>query len=358
MTLEVLARVLEEPGSTLIVGHEDPDPDSIGSVLAARWALRRIRPGDAIEAASPDPPPLSCHFLPGADQVLTPDEAAARGPWHTLWVVDCEPDRIGSLKPLLSTAQRLVNVDHHATNTRPSGHPSETRLVDPSAAATGLLIYRLIRHWGLSLDREVATHLYTAVAGDTGAFRYSNTTAEALEVAREAVQAGVRPEVVAHNLYERRPFAEVQLLGRALAALERSEDGQIAWLALPHGWIAGLAADAFDGFVNYPRMVEGVEVALLFREVEPGTVRVSLRSQNWVDVSRIASTFGGGGHARAAGCTVKLPLDEAVERVRRAVEAVLAQGPRRSGEGALSPDGRQAPLAAGPARVYREADEG
>lgn len=358
MTLEVLARVLEEPGSTLIVGHEDPDPDSIGSVLAARWALRQIRPGEPIEAASPDPPPPSCHFLPGADQVLTPEEAAARGPWRTLWVVDCEPNRIGGLKPLLSTAQRLVNVDHHATNTRPSGHPSETRLVDPSAAATGLLIYRLIRYWALPLDLEVATHLYTAVAGDTGAFRYANTTAEALEVAREAVRTGVRPETVAHHLYERRPLAELQLLGRALATLERSDDGRVAWMAIPNGWIAGQAADAFDGFVNYPRMVEGVEVALLFREVEPGTVRVSLRSQSWVDVSQIASTFGGGGHARAAGCTLKLPLDEAVKRVRGAVEAALAAGPGLKGEGAPFPDGRQAPLAAGPARLYREADEG
>ncbi|BAS27541.1 DHH family phosphoesterase [Limnochorda pilosa] len=335
MTVAEMARLLEQAGPTLVVAHEDPDPDSIGSILAARWVLRRVRPGLPVEAASPDPPPLSCRFLSGSGEVLGPDEALARGPWQTLWVVDCEPSRIGRLKPLVETAERLLNLDHHATNTTPSGHPAEARLIDPSAAATGLLIHRFIRHWGLRLDAEVATFLYAALMGDTGSFRYSNTSAEALAVAREALLAGARPDEVAHNLYERRTFDEMQLLGRALSVLARSDDGRIAWIALPHGWIAGddprARADATDGFVNYPRMVEGVEVALLFREVEPGAVRVSLRSQSSVDVSRIAAAFQGGGHPRAAGCTVRRPLGQAVDEVVRAVQAALGQGARVGG---------------------------
>ena len=327
MSLEAVARVLEAAGPTLIVSHEDPDPDSIGSLLAARWALRRVRPGVPVEAATPEPVPSSCQFLPGADEILSPDEAQARGPWQTLWVLDCEPGRIGRLQPLVAAAQQLGHVDHHASNTQPWGHPAETRYIDPEAAATGLLVYRLIRHWGLALDREAATFIFTALSGDTGSFRYSNTTAEALEAARQAVLAGARPQEVAHNLYERRTLEELQLLGRALSLLSRTQDGAIAWIALPHSLVEGQPAEAFDGLVNYPRMVEGVEVALLFREVEPGRVRVSLRSQVWADVSQIAARFGGGGHPRAAGCTVSLPLAQAVEQVVGAVGELLAQGP-------------------------------
>lgn len=333
MSLAALAQVLEGAGPTLIVGHEDPDPDSIGSLLAARWALRAMRPGVPVEAATPDPVPPSCRFLPGAGELLSPEEALARGPWQTLWVVDCEPARIGRLKPLVASAQQLVNLDHHATNTQATGHPAETRLIDPRAAATGLLVYRLIRHWELELDRDVATCLYAAISGDTGSFRYSNTTPEALEAARDALLAGARPQEVSHNLYERRSFQEMQLLGQALSSLTRSQDGAIAWIALPHDLVARQAPDAFDGLVNYPRMIEGVEVALLFREVEPGTVRVSLRSQEWVDVSRIAAAFGGGGHPRAAGCTVGHPLEQTVDRVVTAVQQVLDGGPAAQGEG-------------------------
>src|SRR5690606_18389043 len=119
---------------------------------------------------------------------------------------------------------------------------------------------------GLALDREAATFIFTALSGDTGSFRYSNTTAEALEAARQAVLAGARPQEVAHNLYERRTLEELQLLGRALSLLSRTQDGAIAWIALPHSLVEGQPAEAFDGLVNYPRMVEGVEVALLFRE--------------------------------------------------------------------------------------------
>ena len=257
MSLEAVARVLEAAGPTLIVSHEDPDPDSIGSLLAARWALRRVRPGVPVEAATPEPVPSSCQFLPGADEILSPDEAQARGPWQTLWVLDCEPGRIGRLQPLVAAAEQLVNVDHHASNTQPWGHPAETRYIDPEAAATGLLVYRLIRHWGLALDREAATFIFTALSGDTGSFRYSNTTAEALEAARQAVLAGARPQEVAHNLYERRTLEELQLLGRALSLLSRTQDGAIAWIALPHSLVEGQPAEAFDGLVNYPRMVEG-----------------------------------------------------------------------------------------------------
>ena len=142
MSLEAVARVLEAAGPTLIVSHEDPDPDSIGSLLAARWALRRVRPGVPVEAATPEPVPSSCQFLPGADEILSPDEAQARGPWQTLWVLDCEPGRIGRLQPLVAAAQQLVNVDHHASNTQPWGHPrrpgtSTPRRRPPACWSTG-----------------------------------------------------------------------------------------------------------------------------------------------------------------------------------------------------------------------------
>lgn len=302
----------------LITGHIDPDPDAIGSAVALGRLLRRL--GKEAVVAFSDPVPAAFRFLPGTDDIVTPDDL--RDPFDALVVVDCPPDRIGKVGPWQERVGIVINIDHHLSN--PGGDPLSW--VDPDAAATGEMVYRLYGAMGVPVDREAATLLYAAVMTDTGSFRYSNTTAAAFHMAAALTEAGADPHAIAHRLYGQRPWSYLQLLMRTLPTLERSPDGRIVWMKVTLRMMeeAGAGPDELDGLVQYPRMVEGALVALLFRELPGGDTRVSFRSQDPVDVSVLAAELGGGGHARAAGCFVKAPLEEAVRTVLARTRDYLA----------------------------------
>ncbi|MBE3597987.1 MAG: bifunctional oligoribonuclease/PAP phosphatase NrnA [Limnochordaceae bacterium] len=321
--LQTVAHELKIHDRIAIIGHVDPDLDSIGSILALRLALESL--GKTAWAISPGPDPEYWHFLPGHDQMLV------GAPEHVIpelaVVLDTEvrPDRLGASWELIRRAPRVVNVDHHATNDA----RADVAFIEPAAGATGELVYYLIRVLGVSLTPDIAACLYSAILTDTGSFRFSNTTARTLAIGAELVEAGVDPHELSMAIYDTRSWEFMRLLGRMLDSLKRTEDGRIAWmeLALKDAQQAGVPPSEMEGLVQYPRMIHGVEVALLFKELEPGKTRVSLRSQRYVDVSAIARAFGGGGHLRAAGCTLEAPLEEAVRRVVAACQAAVATMP-------------------------------
>ncbi len=303
----------------LIAGHVDPDPDCIGSLLAVDWLLERL--GKEAQPLSHDALLPQWQFFPRIDRIAHPTAGApwSRETWDTLVVVDCELERTGSVALWADRVERVINIDHHVTNEG----TGDINLIDPGAAATGELIYRVIRAAGVGLDASVATLLYAAIMSDTGSFRFSNTTAAAFEIAADLVRHGAKPDVIAGELYDTRSWEYVRLLGRVLETLQRSPDGSVAWITLTQEMIReeGARADESEGFIQYPRMIDGVEVALFFKETGPGEVRVGFRSKRRVDVSQLAQEFGGGGHPRAAGCTFHGTLDQAVEQiVARAVQ--------------------------------------
>ena len=217
----------------------------------------------------------------------------------------------------------VVNVDHHPDNRR-YGH---VNWIDTGAAATGEMVYRLLVGLGLPLTPAIATNLFTAIHTDTGSFRYSNVTPETFRIAAELVAAGAEPAVVSSALYERRPTDALRWLGESLARVQVSEDGRVAWLALPSGAVPETFIES-EELVNYPRSIASVRVACLLRE-RGGTVKVSLRGKGDVDVNRIAARFGGGGHPNAAGCTVPGALAAVTRDVLAAVHAAMRGGRRR-----------------------------
>lgn len=314
--LSQVARVLREHDGFAVVGHVDPDLDSVGSVLGLTAALKAM--GKTAAAVSPDPPPAAWSFLPGFSGLAV--DGAVPFPVQVAVVLDTEvsPARLGSSWPLVEQARLRVNVDHHDTNPG----LAEVSVVEPRAAATGELVYQLVRALGVTVGPAIAAPLYAAILTDTGGFRFSNTRASTLRIASELVEAGVQPAELAARIYDSRPWTYMQLLGRLLTEMQRSEDGRIAWLILTREMVerSGLSHGELEGLVQYPRMVDGVEVAILFRELGPERTRVSLRSRSVVDVARVARRFGGGGHLHAAGCTVEAPLAEAVSRVVQAVK--------------------------------------
>jgi phosphoesterase RecJ-like protein len=315
--IEEICRLFREKDRFLIACHENPEGDAIGSELALALALRRM--GKTATVLNADPVPGNLAFLPGADSVVFEEDGSR---YEVSVVLDCgSAERTGRVSAELLKPPLLVNIDHHKTN----GFPGDYGLVDPDAAATGLLVHRILQAMGAEIGYDVAVNIYVAVLTDTGSFHYSNASPEAFHVAGEMVRQGVDPWAVAEQVFETQSIARLRLLGRVLDSLETAAGGKVAAITTTKKDLADFSArkDFLEGFINYPRSVIGVEVAVAFREEGEGEIRVSFRSKGRVDVSAVAQAFGGGGHRNAAGCTVGGSVEEVKRKVFRALEDEL-----------------------------------
>jgi phosphoesterase RecJ-like protein len=319
MTSEVpaeIAAVFRTPGRALMLGHVHPDADVLGTLFALGMALEAAR--WSVRYGGPHPVPAVLSFLPGSERYEILEDI--REAFDVAVLTDC-PDP-GRTEGLIDQARRaarvVVNIDHHPDNRR-YGH---VNWVQPTSAATGEMIHDLIRALGLPITPEIATNLFTAVHMDTGSFRYSNVTAKTFQVAANLVTAGAQPAVVAGHIYERRPAEALRQLGDVLTRVRVTADGRVAWLALPLGVVSEGFVEAED-LANYPRSIGSTVVAAFLREQEGGVVKVSLRAKGGIDVNRIASRFGGGGHVSAAGCVVRGSLETATDQVLAAIHDAL-----------------------------------
>lgn len=314
--LDVLAVFGRPPGRALMLGHVHPDADVLGTLLALGAALEAE--GWGVTYGGPHPAPGALGFLPGVEryEVL----AGVTGPYDIAVLTDCpNPARTeGLIDQARASAAAILNIDHHPDN-RGYGH---VNWIDATAAATGEMVYRLLIGLGLTVTPAIATNLFTAIHADTGSFRYSNVTSDTFRIAAELVAAGAEPAAVSSAIYERRAPDALHHLGASLARVQVSDDGRIAWLALP----AGLVPETFvegEELVNYPRSIASVRVACLLRE-RSGQVKVSLRGKGDVDVQRIAARFGGGGHVNAAGFSTPGALEDVTPAVLEAVRDALS----------------------------------
>jgi bifunctional oligoribonuclease and PAP phosphatase NrnA len=305
-------------GRALMLGHVHPDADVLGTLLGLGLALEAR--GWTVTYGGPHPAPALLTFLPGIERYRR--LAAVEGPVDLVVLTDCpNPQRTeGLIDQARGAARTVVNIDHHPDNRR----YGDVNWIDTSAAATGEMIYELLTALGAPLTPAIATNLFTAIHTDTGSFRYSNVTSRTFAIAGVLVAAGARPELVSESLYERRAADALRWLGEALTRVELSEDGRIGWLALPADAVPERVVES-EELVNYPRSVSSVRVACLLRE-RGDQVKVSLRGKGDVDVQRIASQFGGGGHVNAAGCTLAGPLPDATRAVLAAVRRAVDGG--------------------------------
>jgi bifunctional oligoribonuclease and PAP phosphatase NrnA len=199
--------------------------------------------------------------------------------------------------------------------------------IEVNATATGEMIYDLAKALGIGISPDIAICLYTSIVTETGSFRYSNTSARTFRIAAELVGSGVEPWRAAQNLYERNSRGQIQLLAALLSKMEWSRDGRMAWMVVSQDLFAGTGTSPQDieNFINYPRSIEGVEVAILFRELTADSYKLSFRSKGRVDVARLAEQFSGGGHRNAAGCIVQGKLEQVKGEVLSAAEAAVVQ---------------------------------
>ena len=312
--MDKIIEVLQQRDAFVIVGHRDPDGDSLGSSLALGLALEQMGKRTAVISANP----LFAAYrrLPDSDRIRVVSTAPDGFPVAVF--IECnamERSGIGGFDGRL-----IVNIDHHANNP----HFGDVNWVDPSIAAVGVMVYRLLVELGVDITPAIATHLYDAILTDTGSFRYSNTDAEAFRVSGELVRLGVEPATVAEAIYENVPADKVRLLAAGLGSLRMEAGGRVASMVLDSATLeASPGKPDTEGIVNHGKAIDGVSVSLLFKEVEVGHYRISLRSDESVDVAAIAGTFGGGGHPRAAGCMVAGDLTHARREILGAVRRAL-----------------------------------
>lgn len=295
---------IEKSHSFLITSHESPDPDAVGSSLAlANYLASR---GKDVTVYLCDPVPDNCMFLPMAEQVY--NEMPERD-FDICFVLDVgEFRRAGKAITGNERVGRFINIDHHLG----CENFGIYNLIDSKASATAALIYRVIKAAGDEPDYATALCIYTAILSDTGSFHYSNSDPEAFAIAGEMIAKGVNAWDVNENLYESEPLQRIALLALALSDLTVSPSGEYASVTVTLDMYrkTGASAQDTDRFINYPRSIRGVQVALFFREISEGLFKVGFRSKGKVDVSAVSASFGGGGHHNAAGCTVKGTLAE------------------------------------------------
>jgi bifunctional oligoribonuclease and PAP phosphatase NrnA len=315
--LQAVVAALREHDRFLVVTHENPDGDALGSLLAMTLALRQLRKDVVMYLAGDGPLPHEYAFmqLDGLVREL-PEDMEER----TLVAVDCaKADRMGPDTTPIDRAQLVIDIDHHHDNSR----FGDLNLIVADASSTGELLRDVFRELGVELTPEIAEALYIALVTDTGKFQYSSTTPKSYRLAAELIEAGADFHAVFKQVYESLEIAKFKLIGRAADRTRVLEGGRMIVSHLLRTDFAevGAAEPYSEGIIDFLRAVEGAELAVLIREPPRDTGptrRVSLRASiDELDVSAIARTFGGGGHRQAAGFSSEASIDEITELIRR-----------------------------------------
>jgi phosphoesterase RecJ-like protein len=320
--VRAVAETIRANDAFLVVTHENPDGDALGSMLAMSIALAELGKDVVMYLSGDAPTPGEYRFLDlsGLQRAL-PDDTEER----VLLALDCASERrIGPEVDVVERARLVVNVDHHHDNSR----FGDLNLIVDDASSTAEIVRDILASLDVPLSPDIAEALYVALVTDTGRFQYSNTTPKALRLAADLVDAGADVHGIFRLVYETVQFAKLKLLARALGRAELYENGRIVVSYLLKDDFAEVGAEEpySEGIIDYLRSVEGSEMVALIREPprdEGPARRISLRSsRDEVDVSAVARAAGGGGHRQAAGFSSELEIPEIVAFLRREFAAV------------------------------------
>ena len=325
MTREAVVAAIRGASRITAICHENPDADSIGSALAIRIAAERL--GKQAEVVAADPVPPSLAGLPRVGDIRTtpqlePDLAV---------VVDGPPSRTGAVaRDCGAWLERatIVNIDHHVSN---DGSEAAVAWVDAEAAATCEMVAMMLPDLGVEIDTEIATVLAAGIVTDTHTFSHPNVTPRTLRVGADLVEAGAPLAELHRRMYADKQFATLALWGLMLAGISSRRDGRIVYATLTREMMTRTETDALasEGFIDLLASTKAADVTVLFKEADASQVRVSVRTTARADAVAITSAFGGGGHARAAGCTIEAPLTGAIPRLLDECERELDRADAR-----------------------------
>ncbi len=320
-SLQAVWQAIDKGKRFFIAGHLNPDGDSLGCTLAMTSLLERM--GKTVYAYASPAIGADLQFLPGISKIHV-DTLPQTTDFDTVILLECsDRKRGGDLDALLASARTLINIDHHLV----SDAYGDVNHIDSGASSTAEIIFQLFEESNSEFipTKDEATALYTGVVTDTGRFVHSNTTAEALRVASALVALGADIAKINQVIYFTKPYIELKLQGRALEKMQLRFDNKYSEIILTHRDFEtfGATPAQTQGIVSQPTMIPGVEISALIKE-EPDKVSVNLRSRGAADVSQIAQTFGGGGHARAAGFKITgKPIDQVAQELADVVADVV-----------------------------------
>ncbi|MDP3791173.1 MAG: bifunctional oligoribonuclease/PAP phosphatase NrnA [Candidatus Omnitrophota bacterium] len=322
--MKEVIEAIKKNNKFLITAHVNLEGDALGSQLAMKELL--IGMGKSAYILDNDVVPEHYRFLPKAQEVS--NDIGAVKDFDVAVVLDCPTlKRTGKVGDLIKEkAKLIINVDHHISNEK----FGDINWVDPLASSAGEMVFRLYREAGVKLTKEVAISLYIAILTDTGSFNYDNTSSATHEIAGELLGYGLDPALVSESVYERRSMEDMRLLALALGTLRVNKDGTVAYMEVTKEMLDKSGADLAksEGLINYARSIDKVKVAVLFKEdlKDRSKINISFRSKGngeTIDVNKIASAFGGGGHTKASGCIVMGSLEEAKKKVLAQVEKAM-----------------------------------
>ncbi|MCI0404963.1 MAG: bifunctional oligoribonuclease/PAP phosphatase NrnA [candidate division Zixibacteria bacterium] len=322
-TAQAVEKVLSKAKNILVTSHQDPDGDSVGSQMALIAYLQKKK--KRILALNQGKMPNKYRFLDPKGVIQEAAEPLPNFAPDAAFVVECPSlRRIGCVQKLLRPETVIVNIDHHPRNEK----FGRVNWLDARASAVGEMIYDFLTAARFKITPSVAESLYTAILTDTGRFRYSSTHPRTLEICARLMRQGANPQKITEEVYYRISPSDLRLVARVLEGMELFEKNRVCFLSIDNRILAetGARFEDTEGIVDYSLYLREVLVGVLFKELSPNKTKVSLRSQNGIDISPIAKSFGGGGHPNASGCALPLALAEAKRTVLQKVSFLLQNG--------------------------------
>lgn len=320
-SLSAIIQEIRVAESFLITTHVNPDGDAVGSMLALAHLLRAM--GKArVTCVIDDEVPRLYRWLPGAEAVVNSTDAP--NPVDAAIVVDvARRDRIGKVADRIAPGTRILALDHHL-EAKPYG---DLYFVDASYAAAGEIVVDCFEAAGVTMSHDAAVCAYVAVTTDTGGFRFSNTNPRTHRIAAALLEAGIDVAAISARCFDVMSVPKYKLLRHILDEVRFGDEGRLAYVEVTAGAMEqeGASGEDLDGLINFVRNIEGVEVAVLFREVNGATTKVSLRSRPGFNSAEALSELGGGGHAAAAGATLPLPLRSVKQEVLTRIHTILGR---------------------------------
>ena len=320
-----LQQLIEANREVLIFGHKDADGDTLGCSLAFAEAL--AAKGKTVYVVIPPPVPRLYHWLPGSDRILEAPPVEAN-PGLVLFFDAGNIERSGDAVSHIAEHATVVNIDHHTSNSM----FGSINIIDDEASAVGQMVLCMLDEFGYPITPTIATNLYTALMTDTGGFLHENTTPAALQDAARLAALGADPAHIAQMIYKSRPLTTLKLSALSLATMQVEMDGRLAWAKVSRRMLreASAVMAESEGIIDTLNSLAGLDVAILFKEVNAGLTKISVRSRGQVDVATLCAQFGGGGHLRSAGAEIHQPLEDAIPNVLGAAKDTIRSAAGRS----------------------------
>jgi phosphoesterase RecJ-like protein len=310
---------IEAASDVVVISHKDADGDTLGSALAMSEAVRAL--GKRVFMRVPTPVPEVYSFLPGFE-AINADEGGV--PPDLVIVMDASNlERLSDTLGALAPGTPVLNIDHHVSNTR----FGVLNLVVPDASSTAEVTVDLFHQMGIEVTPTMAANLYAGLLTDTGGFRHENTTYRALEIAAELVRRGADAADIAERIYKSKKLSTMKLTALVMATIGYECEDRLVHAFVSQELLrrSGAQMDESEGLIDMLQSVEGLLFAVLFKEIDPGMTKISVRSRGTANANQLAAAFGGGGHARASGAEIAMPLEEArgavLAEARRMLEA-------------------------------------